>query len=86
LPRRQRRILKVLKDWNLVEGVSAKEEKLDEVPRDVAAGDVESSRQMRQREPFVDGTDVRHAVTGINDDAGQKPLCVKRQDGLVSRI
>jgi len=70
----------------LVEGVAAQQQQLDEVAGDVSARDVETSRQMRQSEPFVDGADVRHAVAGVDDDTGQEALCVKRQNSLQFKI
>ena len=70
----------------LVEGVAAEQQQLDQIAGDVSPGNVETPRQMRQREALVDGADVRHAVAGIDDDTSQKSLSVERQNGLKKEI
>ena len=73
--------------------MSRKEEKgnkknknLDEVARDVAAGDVEPARQMRHGESFVDGANVGDTVARVDDDARQQALGVQRQHGLDGHV
>lgn len=45
---------------------------LDKVARDVPAGDVQASRQMRQTEALIHWTDVRYAITRVHHHTGQK--------------
>ena len=66
----------------MVESVTTQQQQLDEIAGDVSSGDVESSRQMGESETFVNGANVRHAVAGVDDDAGQQPLRVERQNSL----
>ena len=70
----------------MVESVAAKQQKLDQVSGDVPSGDVETSRQMRKSETFVDGANVGHAIAGVDDDAGQQPLRVKGENSLKSSL
>lgn len=55
-----------------VEGVAAAKEQSDQVPGDVATGDVKSSDVVVQDCGFVDGDDVRHTVTGVDNDTAAK--------------
>lgn len=45
---------------------------LNKVARDVPAGDVQASRQMRQTEALIHWTDVRYTVTRVYHHTGQK--------------
>jgi hypothetical protein len=67
---------------SVVKSVSSEQQQLDQVSRDISAGDVQASRQVRKSKAFVDGTNVSDAVAGVDDDTGQKSLCVERQNGL----
>ena len=58
-----------------VEGVAAHKQKFDQIPRDVAPGDVEPPREMRERKAVVHGHDVRHAVARVDHDA-RRQACV----------
>lgn len=53
-----------------VESVTATEEEGDEVAGDVPAGDVESASEVVEDGGFVDGDNVRDAVSGVDDYAG----------------
>jgi hypothetical protein len=55
-----------------VEGVTTHEQKFDQIPRDVAPGDVEPPREMRECKAIVYGHDVRHAVARVDDDASRQ--------------
>lgn len=70
-----------LKVGRAVESVPAHEEEFDQVPRDVATGDVEALGQVREGEPFVHGDDVRDAVSRVDDDAGLE-ACQRERKGL----
>ena len=52
-----------------VKRVPAHEQKLDQVPRDVAPGDIEPPREVRERKAVVHRHDVRHAVARVDHDA-----------------
>ena len=66
----------------MVESVTTQQQQLDEIAGDVSSGGVGSSRQVGESETFVNGANVRHAVAGVDDDAGQQPLRVERQNSL----
>jgi hypothetical protein len=55
-----------------VEGVSTHEQKFDQIPCDVAPGDVEPPREMRECKAVVYRHDVRHAVARVDHDAGRQ--------------
>ena len=59
-----------------VECVPAHEEELDQIPRDVAPGDVKSPREVRERKAVVYGHDVRHAIARVDHDAGRQACIV----------
>mmetsp|Transcript_28081 Transcript_28081/g.90531 ORF Transcript_28081/g.90531 Transcript_28081/m.90531 type:complete len:362 (+) Transcript_28081:318-1403(+) len=65
-----------------IKGVASEEEEFDEVPRDVAAGDVEPADQVLRDEAVVDRDDVRHAVARVDDAAREEALGVEGQHGL----
>jgi len=58
-----------------VEGVTTHEQEFDQIPRDIAPGDVEPSREMRECEAVVYRHDVRHAVARVDHDASRQ-TCV----------
>jgi hypothetical protein len=55
-----------------VEGVTTHEQKFDQIPRDVAPGDVEAPREMRECKAIVYRHNVRHAIARIDHDAGRQ--------------
>ena len=55
-----------------VERVSAHEEELDEVACDVAAGDVESSREVWKREAVVYGHNMSNTISRVYDYSGSQ--------------
>jgi hypothetical protein len=54
-----------------VEGISTHEEKLDQVPCYVSSGDIQSASEVRECEPVVNGDDVSHTITRIDDNASR---------------
>ena len=58
-----------------VEGVTTHEQKFDQIPRDIAPGDVEPPREMRECKAVVYRHDVCHAVARVNHDASRQ-TCV----------
>lgn len=61
-----------LKVRRVIERVPAKKHELDQVPRDVTPSNIQSARQMRQREALVHRHNMGDTVTGIHDHAGQQ--------------
>ena len=58
-----------------VEGITTHEQKFDQIPRDVAPGNVEPPREMRECKAIVYRHDVRHAVARVDYDASRQ-TCV----------
>jgi hypothetical protein len=58
-----------------VEGVTTHEQKFDQIPRDVAPGDIEPPRKMRECKAVVYRHDVRYAVARVDHDA-RRQTCV----------
>lgn len=52
-----------------VERVSAAQQQVHEVGRDVPPGDVQPLREVREGEAVHDGHDVGHAVAGVDHEA-----------------
>lgn len=65
-----------------VEGVPAAKEEADELPGNVAAGNVETAREVVENGGFVDGDNVCDAVARVDDYAGGYTLCVEGENGL----
>jgi len=67
-----------------VEGVTTHKQKLDQISRDVAASDVEPSREMGERKAIIYRYDVRHAVARVDHDARRQACtcdkCEKTKD------
>ncbi len=60
-----------------VKGVPTHEQKFDQIPRDVAPGDVEPPCKMRERKAIVYRYDVRHAIPRIDHDTSRQAyVCV----------
>ena len=55
-----------------VERVPPHEQKLDQIPRDVASGDIEPPREVGQRKAVVYRNDVRHSVARVDHDASSQ--------------
>ena len=53
-----------------LERVSAHQEQLDQVPRDVPSGHIEPSCKVGQGESFIDGHDMGDSVSRVDDDSG----------------
>ena len=73
-----------LKVGRAVEGVPAHEEEFDQIPRDVAPGDIKPPREMRERKAVVYGHDVRHTIARVDHDAGRQ-ACIVVHDYFVQR-
>ena len=67
-----------------VEGVTTHEQKFDQIPRDVAPGDVEPPREMGECKALVYRHDVRHAVARVDHDASRQ-TCVSTRSATNTR-
>jgi hypothetical protein len=61
-----------------VEGITTHEQEFDQIPRDVAPGDVESPCEMRKCKAVVYRHDVRYAVARVDHDASRQPCVSSR--------
>ena len=71
-----------LKVGRAVERVPAQQQQLDEVARDVRAGNVEATHQVRHRVALAHRDDVRHTVTRVEHNTVQQTLRIQHQHGL----
>lgn len=63
-------------------GITALGQNLHKVVGKITTGHVNTRNGVRKRKPFVNGDNVGHTVTGVEDDTGGTTGSVQRQNGL----
>ena len=74
-----------LKVSRAVKGVPAHEEELDQIPCDVAPGDVKPPREVRECKAVVYGHDVRHTIARVDHDAGRQACIVSVSSYIIQQ-